>query len=149
MKIYIGADHRGFELKNKIKDWFSESGTKIEDLGAFEYDPDDDYPVISTTVSDKVLEESANLGILICGSGAGVDIAANKIEGIRATLGLNEEQIKAARNDDDINVLAIASDFTDFEKAKKMISVFLNTPFSEEPKKLRRLDEINNIEDEQ
>ena len=147
MKIIIGADHKGFELKERIKEWFLGSETNIEDLGAFEKDPDDDYPIIAEKVARKVAGENGSRGILICGSGVGVDIVANKIEGIRCGLGMNEKQVEAGRNDDDINILAIASDFTDFDKAKKLIQVFLNTPFNEAAKRLRRIEEINDIEE--
>jgi ribose 5-phosphate isomerase B len=142
MKVYIGSDHRGFELKNKIKTWLDENKYQVEDCGAFTYDQTDDYPDFAKAVAQKVVNEEGGRGILICGSGAGVNIAANKIKGIRCALGFNTEQIKASRNDDDANVLALASDFTDFEKSKTYISIFLQTAFAPTANHIRRLNKL-------
>lgn len=150
MKVYIGGDHRGFELKNKIKNFLSEEMFDIEDLGAFEYDPNDDYPIFAQKVAREVSQEiEKNLdvrGIVICGSGVGVDIVANKFKHIRSGLAVNLKQVEEARKDDDINILAIPSDFVNEETVKKIVKIFLETPFSKEEKKIRRLGEIDKIE---
>lgn len=148
MKVFIGADHKGFELKNKLRGWLNEQNYETEDLGAQNYDPGDDYPLIAEKVAKHVSAISGR-GIVICGSGVGVDIVANKIDNIRAGYGASPEQIKSSREDDDINILAISSEFTDIEKAKELTRVFLETEFSNEERKIRRIEEIGKIEDEQ
>jgi len=151
MRVYIGADHRGFKLKEELKTWLSENKISIKDLGAFEYDPNDDYPLFAQDVAKNVgadlLENLESRGIVICGSGVGVDIVANKFKHIRSGLALNVKQVKEARKDDDINILAIPSDFVSEEEAKEIVKIFLKTPFSKEEKKTRRLSEIEKIED--
>lgn len=152
MKVYIGADHRGLKLKEEIKKYLYESGVDHEDLGAYELDPKDDYPIYAERVAQKVSEEikKANdaRGILLCGSGVGVDIVANKFEHIRSGLGINAEQVRSAREDDDINVLAIAADETNQEQAQEMVEAFLKTEFDPQEKHTRRLNEIEEIEKE-
>jgi len=146
MKIYIGADHRGFELKEKLRAWLVAENYQIEDLGAHVYDATDDYPDYAVKVAQKVKENPENRGILLCGSGVGVDMVANKIDGIRSGVGLNSEQISSARKDDEINVLVIATDYTDEEKARKMIEAFLTTDFSGEQRFVDRLQKVEEIE---
>ena len=145
--IYIAADHRGFQLKGKIKEWLVEWGYDHEDLGAFELDPTDDYPVYAKKVAES-MDESDDRGILVCGSGVGVDEVANKFDGIRSGLAINKEQIYAARNDDNINVLALASDFISEDEAKEIVKTFIDTEFADEDRFNRRLKEIGDIEDE-
>ena len=152
MKVYLGADHRGFKLKEELKTWFLENKISVKDLGAFEHNPDDDYPLFAQKVARNVAGDlKKNLGvrgIVICGSGVGVDIVANKFNHIRSGLAVSVEQVEEARKDDDINILAIPSDFVNEETAKKIVKIFLETPFSKEEKKIRRLSEIDKIENE-
>ena len=152
MKIYLGADHRGFKLKKELKTWFLENKISVKDLGAFKYNPDDDYPLFAQKVARNVAGDlKKNLGvrgIVICGSGVGVDIVANKVNHIRSGLAVSAKQVEEARKDDDINILAIPSDFVNEETAKKIVKIFLETPFSKEEKKIRRLSEIDKIENE-
>ena len=153
MKVYIGADHRGYKLKEEIKTWLSENNYDQEDVGAFILDVNDDYPifaqkVVSSVQSDIERNQSVR-GIVMCGSGVGVDIVANKFKHIRSGLAVNPEQIEKARLDDDINVLTIPADYIDEKNAKLIVKLFLETPFSQEEKKKRRLLEIEKIEDEQ
>jgi ribose 5-phosphate isomerase B len=153
MTIFIAADHRGFELKNKIIEYLQEKDIRVEDLGAYEYNKDDDYPDFAKKVAQAVLQNPENhLGVVICGSGVGVSIAANRFCGIRCGLGFDENQIKHAREDDYINVLAIAADFfpiedngVEFEKLKKLIDVFINTRVKNEEKYLRRIKKLDNF----
>lgn len=144
--IFIAADHRGFQLKSKIKEWLVAWGYDHEDLGAFELDPADDYPVYAKKVAES-MEESDDLGIVICGSGVGVDEVANKFDGIRSGLAISKEQIRAARNDDNINVLALASDFISEDEAKEIVKTFLDTEFADEERFNRRLKEVEDIEE--
>ena len=145
-KLYLGADHRGFELKEALRAWLVSENYQIEDMGAVVYDPADDYPDYALKVAQKVVGDPNGRGILLCGSGVGVDMVANKIDGIRSGIGLNPEQVISARVDDNINVLVIATDYTEEEKAKKMVEVFLTTDFSGEPRFTDRLQKVSEIE---
>lgn len=145
-KIYIGADHRGFELKEILRAWLVSQDYQVEDVGAVVYDATDDYPDYALKVAQKVVSDPNSRGVLLCGSGVGVDMVANKVDGVRAGLGLSPEQIISARTDDDINVLVIATDYINEEKAKKMVEVFLTTEFSGASRFTNRLEKIEEIE---
>ena len=149
MTIYLGADHRGFELKNQIKDWMISNGHNVEDVGAHEKTLRDDYTEYAASAARKVSSNQANKGIVICGSGAGANITANKIKEIRSVLGFNVEQVRAARNDDNVNILALASDFTLLEDAKVLIDTFLSTAYDPTDNHARRIDKIRNLESNQ
>jgi len=146
MKIFLGADHRGFELKERLKKWLSSRGYEYEDLGAHELDPKDDYTHYASKVGEAVGVDHVDRGILICGSGIGADVVANKFKGVRAGLGKNEKQVAAGRNDDDMNVLVLASDFTTQKEAEEMVRVFLETKFESSERFKRRLSDIEKIE---
>jgi ribose 5-phosphate isomerase B len=147
MKIFLGADHRGYELKNQLKDWLIENGHQIEDLGPKEYVKDDDFVEYAVGVSRAVVQNPEDRGIVICGSGAGAEIAANKIKRARCSLGQSVGQIIKARDADDINILALAGEFTDLEKAKSFIKTFLETPYNAIERHSRRISQIEAIED--
>jgi ribose 5-phosphate isomerase B len=143
MKIFIGADHGGFALKEKLKPWLVEQGFLVEDGGAFMLDPADDYPIYTEIVAKKVLQDPENQrGILLCRSGAGVVIAANKLPGIRAVSVSSAEAAQLAREDNDANILGIGADMISEDEMKKIILKFLQTPFSQEERHKRRLEEI-------
>ncbi|KKU64226.1 MAG: hypothetical protein UX87_C0009G0017 [Candidatus Amesbacteria bacterium GW2011_GWA1_47_16] len=145
--IYIGADHRGFELKGTISRFLKGREYGFEDVGTFEYQRDDDYVDFAIEVAQKTAQNPAgNRGIVICGSGVGVDIAANKVRGIRCGLGFAEDQVHAARKDDNINILALASDNATEEEALRLVEKFLETEFVESDKYLRRLEKIERFE---
>lgn len=146
MKIYLGADHRGFELKEKIKTWLSEWGYEYEDCGAFAYDKDDDYPDFAKSVAQKVAQNPQSRGILICGSGVGVAIVANKIKGVRAGTAINAKQIKDSVSDEDTNVLAISADYISENDAMEIVKSFLETEFFGEERHIRRINKIKEIE---
>ena len=144
MTIFIGADHRGIELKNAIIEYLHEKNIRIEDLGPYELDPLDDAADYSRKVSQAVLQNPDDLfGVLICGSGVGVCIAANRYEGIMCALGFDVAQVTSSREDDHVNVLAIPSKFVDFEKAKQMIDAFLTAKPKYDEKYLRRLRKLD------
>lgn len=154
MKIYLGVDHRGFKLKQEIKPWLTGLGHEIIDLGANSYDPDDDNvdfaAAAAHSVSAAIEHQSSTInhqsfGILICGSGVGMEIAANRVRGIRCGLGLSPAQVAAARNDDDINILSLAADYTDIDSAKNMIKAFLETAFSNAERHIRRIKKIEQL----
>ncbi len=148
--IYIGSDHRGYELKKKLKSWLLEWKHDYEDVGPFEYNKDDDYPDFATAVGTAVALSLSNgnnaKGILICGSGVGIDVAANKIDGVRAGTILDPKQAQAAVHDEDLNVISLASDFLSEDRAKEIVKAFLETNYEPKERYERRLDKIKNIE---
>ncbi|NCO89501.1 ribose-5-phosphate isomerase [Candidatus Wolfebacteria bacterium CG18_big_fil_WC_8_21_14_2_50_39_7] len=147
MLIYIGADHRGFSLKEIFKKILKDKGYEVVDVGNDHYDENDDYPDFAKLVGLAISQEPVNRrGILICGSGVGVDIVANKFKGVRSALVNNPDQAYLSRNDDDSNVLSLAADFLSEDDAKKILGTFLQTPFAGEGKFQRRLQKINQIE---
>ena len=146
MTIFIAADHRGFELKNKIIEYLHEKNIRIEDLGNYQYDPKDDYPDFARKVAQAVLQNTREFfGIVICGSGVGVSIVANRFPGIRCAIGFKKEQVIHARENDSVNVLALPSDYVDFETTKELIDVFLKTLPKQEEKYARRIKELDTI----
>ncbi len=155
--IYLGADHRGFNLKEALKKYLAELSNDFsarggpalgwEDLGALELNPDDDYPDYALAVAKKVAENpDENRGILICGSGVGVDIVANKIKNIRSALGFDAKQAQMSRNDDNANVLSLSADFISEGLAKKIVKIWLETAFSGLEHHARRIEKIKKIE---
>lgn len=145
--IYLGADHRGFRLKEKVKEWLKCGNLEFEDVGNWEHDLSDDYTTYASNVAEKVAEDKNSFGILFCGSGVGVDIVANKFDNVRASVGKVPLQVEAGRKDDNMNVLVIAADFTKDEEAKEMIKVFLKTKYEKSKRHERRLDVIEKIEE--
>lgn len=147
MILYIGADHRGFELKEALKQFLKDNGYSVTDMGAVSYDEGDDFVDFARLVAEKVSADIRNSkGILICGSGVGVDIVANRFPDIRSVLAFSADQAMASRNDDDANVLSLPADFMELEQAKKIVSVWLQTPFSNEEDHKRRIEKIRNID---
>lgn len=142
MKIFIGSDHRGFKLKNKLITWLKSKNYQVIDCGNKVYDPKDDYPDFAFLVAKKVKKEKG-LGIVICGSGIGVSIAANRIKAVRCGLGFEPSQIKSACQHDHLNVLALASDYLNFEKAKDLVEIFLKTKPKNQEKYLRRIKKLD------
>lgn len=145
--IYIGADHRGFELKGKICKWLSGRGYDFEDMGAYEYNRDDDYVDFAIAVGQKVaIAPEKHRGILICGSGVGVDVAANKVKGVRCGLGFEVDQVNSARKDDNINVLSLASDNLTDDEVLGLVEMFFGTEFVQTEKYARRIEKIARYE---
>lgn len=144
--IYLGADHRGFSLKEKVAKWLFELGYEFEDMGAQSLDLNDDYTKYAEEVGSLVSKQKGSRGILICGSGAGVEITANKFDGVRASLGKSPDQVAAGRRDDNTNILVLAADFTQESEAKEMLKAFLETKFDGKTRHKKRLREIEKIE---
>jgi len=145
MTIFIGADHRGFEFKDQIIEYLQSKNIRTEDLGNYEYDPADDNPIYAQKVAQAVLQNpDEHLGIVICGSGVGVSIAANRFKGIYCGVGLNPDQIKSIREHDHINMLALAADYQSFEEVKKMIDIFIETQKNQQKKYVKRLKIMDN-----
>ncbi|MCL5006610.1 MAG: RpiB/LacA/LacB family sugar-phosphate isomerase [Patescibacteria group bacterium] len=146
MIIYLGADHRGFNLKEGVKAYLTQSGYQVNDLGAATLAPEDDYPDYASAVAQKVRADFlGSRGVLFCGSGAGMDIVANRYPLIRSVLAISPDQVMASRTDDDTNILALAADFIDLETAKKIVSVWLQTDFDGEERHRRRLEKIRSL----
>lgn len=146
MKIYIGSDHRGYFLKEKIARWLFEWDYDFFDVGAQNLELGDDYTKYAAEAASLVAKTQGGRGIVLCGSGVGVDVVVNKFDGIRASIGISERQVKAGRNDDDMNILVIAADYTDEYEAKEMVKAFLETKFGKKERYKRRLKEIEKIE---
>jgi len=147
MKIALGADHRGFALKEDLKVFLVAQGHEVEDVGAHVLDTEDDYPDFAYAVALLVGEKKAERGILLCGSGMGMDIVANKVRGVRATIIRNTEEAQYARDHDDVNVITFAADKIDADTARTIATAFLDTPFSAEERHARRLEKLSVIED--
>lgn len=147
MIIYIGADHRGFKLKEFLKRNLEESGYEVVDLGNNQYDENDDYVDFAAAVAFKVsLDYENSRGILICGSGVGMDIVANKFINVRSVLAFLPDQAFDSRNDDDTNILCLPADFISNDQALKIVYTWLQTPFSDEDRFIRRLEKILKLE---
>src|ERR1035437_4071 len=146
MKIFLATDHAGFSLKEQIKKFLIDQDYEVKDCGAFSFEKDDDYPNFIAKAAESVSQDQDAKGIVFGKSGTGEEIVANKIQNIRAFTGVDEENVRLAREHNDANVLSLGSEFVDLEKAKRFVKIFLNTPFSKEPRHQRRLNEIAEIE---
>jgi len=143
-RIIIGADHAGFSLKEAVKPYLTERNLVITDVGAYSDEPVD-YPDIGTRVAEKVASGEFKRGILVCGSGVGMTIVANKYPGVRAVLCLDEETARLSRMHNDTNILVLAGRRTDADTAKNVIGTWLSTAF-EGGRHQRRLDKITDEE---
>lgn len=147
MELFIGADHNGFALKNKLRDWLQEEGHSVQDVGPAAYDEDDDYPDYGVQVARAVAEQpSDRLGILLCGSGVGMAIVADKVRGVRAGLIHDPRMAALARTDDNTNVLALGASFLTFEQAQEIVQAWLSTDFSGADRHERRIAKIAQYE---
>ena len=144
MKIAIGSDHAGFELKEQLRETLRAAGYEVADLGTASTESTD-YPDFAAAVARAVRDGQAGKGILICSSGVGMSIAANKIKGIRAALGTNPEEVSFVRRHNDANVLAIGAKYTGAALAGELVNIFLTTEF-EGGRHQRRLDKIKVLE---
>lgn len=140
--IYLASNHRGFKVKEELKKYLRRLGYNFEDLGNKIFDPDDDYTDFAERVAKKVSKELENKGILICGSGIGMTIVANKFKKIRAALCFNEKVAELSRKHNDSNVLCLPADFLPLAKIKKIIKIWLKTKFSNEENHKRRIEKI-------
>ncbi len=146
MRVYLGSDHAGFELKARIIEWLASAGHEPVDCGPSSYVPDDDYPVYVMRAAENVIGDQGSLGIVIGGSGNGEQIAANKIPGIRAALAWTDETAQLARLHNDANVLSLGARMYDIDEAVGFAKVFVGTAFSGEPRHARRLAMIADYE---
>jgi ribose 5-phosphate isomerase B len=140
--IYIGSDHAGYQMKDDLKKYMTEKGLKFVDLGCFSVESVD-YPDISREVCEKVVEDKNHLGVLVCGTGVGMMMSANKRKGIRAAVCTHELMAKMARLHNDANVLCLGSRLIGIELAKHILDVFLNTKFEEDERHKRRVAKMD------
>ena len=143
-KIIIGSDHGGFELKGKIEHYLEELGYEYEDLGT-NNTQSSDYPDFAYKVAKKVAETNSK-GILICGTGIGMNMAANKVTGIRAALAYDESTARMSREHNNSNILCLGERTTKENLAKKIVKVWLETEFSKEERHIRRINKITKLE---
>lgn len=143
MRIYLGTDHRGFELKEQIKSWLVENGYEVEDVGAYQFNPDDDYIDFGLKVAESIEgNDSASRGILVCGSGHGMDMVANRFPHVRAILGFTDAVTIQGREHEDANVLVVPSDWISVEEAIERIRLFLETEANMDARHVRRRAKI-------
>jgi ribose 5-phosphate isomerase B len=147
MKIFIGADHAGFTLKGEIILFLENLGYEIEDKGADDFNADDDYPDFISQVAKEVAADNLVKGIIIGGSGQGEAITANRFKGVRAAVyyGGNMDLVKLSREHNNANILSLGARFMTTEEAKDAIKLWLDTPFSNDERHIRRLAKIDQI----
>jgi ribose 5-phosphate isomerase B len=147
MRVHVGSDHAGFELKQHLVGWLADHGHEVIDHGADTYDAEDDYPPFCLATGEAVVANAGSLGIVIGGSGNGEQIAANKVKGVRAALAWSEETARLGRQHNDANVLAIGARMHTIDQATLLAEVFLSTPFSQDPRHERRIAELAEYEE--
>ena len=147
MRIFLGSDHHGFQLRNSLKTYLKIAGYDVVDEGDAHLDPNDDFPIFAAKVV-RALQSSDDpdaRGILICGSGQGMCMAANRFKGIRAALLYDRESARSSRNDDDSNIACLPADVLKRDAAKLIIETWLNTPFAKAPRFIRRIHEMDEL----
>ena len=145
MRVIIASDHAGLRLKEKVKRYLKKKRIEYEDLGTDSF-TSVDYPDYALKVAEKVVKNKNTRGILVCGTGTGMTIAANKVKGIRAVAAYDAYSAKMSRIDNDTNVLGLRGRFFPFEKIRKIITVWLDTPFSGEHRHKKRIKKIADYE---
>ena len=145
MRVIIASDHAGLRLKEKVKKYLARKKIEYEDLGTESF-TSVDYPDYALKVAEKVIKNKNTRGILVCGTGTGMTIAANKVKGIRAVAAYDAYSAKMSRIDNDTNVLGLRGRFFPFEKIRKIITVWLDTPFSGEHRHKKRIKKIEDYE---
>ncbi|GAA0252181.1 ribose-5-phosphate isomerase [Actinomadura nitritigenes] len=146
MRVFLGTDHAGFELKEHLVSWLKANGHEPVDCGAFAYDAVDDYPPFVLRAAQRTAAEPGALGIVIGGSGNGEAIAANKVKGVRAALVWNEDTATLAREHNDANVISLGARQHDADTATRFVELFLTTPYSGEERHTRRITMLGDYE---
>ncbi len=146
MRVYLASDHAGFELKAHLNSELAKLGYDVVDCGAAAYDAQDDYPAYCVAAAERVVADPGSLGVVIGGSGNGEQIAANKVAGVRAALAWNHETATLARQHNDANVVGIGARQHSRDEATALVTAFLETRFSGEPRHQRRIDEVTAYE---
>ena len=146
MRVYLGSDHAGYELKNHLVEWLTVNGHRPVDCGPHIYDAVDDYPPFCLRAAERTAADPGSLGIVIGGSGNGEQIAANKVQGVRAALAWSEQTASLAREHNDANVLSVGGRMHTQDEATKFVEIFLATPYSHEERHQRRIDMLTAYE---
>jgi len=146
MRVYLGSDHAGYELKMHLVNHLTKQGHEVVDVGPHVYDPEDDYPAFCLHTGAKVVADEGSLGIVIGGSGNGEQIAANKIDGVRAALVWRTEIAQLARQHNDANVISLGAREHTLDEATSFVDTFLATPFSGNPRHARRIAQVADYE---
>ena len=144
--LYIAADHAGYPLKEELKDFLAKQDYEVVDLGNDQLDLTDDYPDFAKKLAQAILESEDAGGILLCGTGQGMCLAANKVSGIRAVLVHNDFTAKDAADHLNANIICLGGRITDAETAKKLVKIWLETEFSKDERHVRRLRKIEEME---
>ena len=144
--VVLGADHGGFLLKTELVAWLKGQGFDVLDLGAHSLDPTDDYPDFAEKIGSAVVSGRAERGVLICGSGVGASVAANKVPGVRASVCHDTYSARQGVEHDDLNVVCLGARVVGIELAKDLVTGFLNARFIGEERHRRRLDKVEAIE---
>ncbi|MBV2363458.1 ribose-5-phosphate isomerase [Streptomonospora nanhaiensis] len=147
MRVYLGSDHAGFDLKEHLVTWLKEQGHEVVDAGPAALDPADDYPPFVLRAAEGVAGDPGSLGVVLGGSGNGEQIAANKVKGVRAALAWSEETARLAREHNDANVLSLGARMHTAEEATSFVAVFLATPYSGEDRHSRRIGMLSRYEE--
>ncbi|MGE5826770.1 MAG: ribose-5-phosphate isomerase [Micromonosporaceae bacterium] len=148
MRVYLGSDHAGFELKQHLAAALASAGHEVVDVGPASYDPDDDYPPYCLHTAARTAGDPGSLGIVVGGSGNGEQIAANKVPGVRAALGWNRTTAQLAREHNDANVIGIGARMHAPQEATSIVFTFIETPFSGGERHARRIAQITGYEAE-
>lgn len=146
VRVYLGSDHAGFELKNHLVAHLEKQGHEVTDVGPHVYDAADDYPAFCIETARRVVADEGSLGIVIGGSGNGEQIAANKVKGVRAALAWSEETASLGRQHNNANVVAVGARMHSQDEATAFVETFLNTPFSGDERHIRRIDMLATYE---
>jgi ribose 5-phosphate isomerase B len=147
MRIHIGSDHAGFEVKNQVAEELRGSGHEVVDHGPFRYDEDDDYPVFCLRTAEAVADDDESLGVVLGGSGNGEQMSANKVRGIRAALAWTDETARLAREHNDAKVIAVGVRMHPIEDIVRFVESFLATPFSGDARHARRIAMLTRYEE--
>jgi ribose 5-phosphate isomerase B len=146
MRVYVGSDHAGFELKNHLISHLGAQGHEVIDIGPAVYDPQDDYPPFCLETGRRVVADPGTLGVVIGGSGNGEQIAANKVAGVRCALAWSLETAQLGREHNNANVVSVGARMHDIATATTFVDMFVSTPFSEDPRHQRRIDMLTAYE---
>ncbi|KIR63399.1 MULTISPECIES: ribose-5-phosphate isomerase [Micromonospora] len=142
MRVYLGSDHAGFELKVHLASHLAKQGYEVVDVGPHVFDPDDDYPAFCLHTGTRVVADPGSLGVVIGGSGNGEQIAANKVAGVRAALAWNIDTAQLGREHNDANIVAVGARQHTLDEATAIVEAFLTTSFSGNPRHARRIEQV-------
>lgn len=145
--IFLGADHRGFEAKSIVYKFLINNGYDVKDVGAYNHDESDDYNDFAVTVARNVRRDKEAFGILICGSGIGMSIQANRFKGVRAVAATDKRLVEISRLDNNANVLCLSANVLSTEEIQDLVKTFLTTKFSAEPRHIHRNARLDERED--